>query len=813
MTGFPIRYARGNLLVNQEGEAVGLYRLAMSSYPFLAVAGKRALAGRLERFAQTVGSDFSIWRVCRAYPANRYSVQARSLLDERHQSAPAWQEFLEGHQQRLARMGSHVPEVYLAVALRSESPARLGAGFVRSVDRVRRRVEALAGVAAPAPIPRAQLEALVAAEQRSYERITGVLAARRATTTELQWLLRRAAVRGVSEPALDAHWQPDALIIETPDGRVAYQPLERDLWRCANAAITERERTLVIDGEDGRCHQALLAVGSLAEAPLFPGAGSELLFAPLEAVGFPVDAVLHARWVGNRQALAQVRKRIADVEHAYHEQLQGAAHGPGLLAGQDRVLAREYEATLQGGAHPPMLYASISLAVGAPSREELEHRVGVLREQYGDIALHRPAGLQHQLFLEHLPRADGGRVGDYLQQLTVAQLGALVPTATRAVGSPCGPYLGFTPAGSPRPVRFDATAAPRESRASAVLLAGTLGSGKTVAAQTIAYTAERHGSLVVDFDPKPDHGWQYLPELQGRVEVLELSGDQSQQGRLDPLQIGLEELREELACSYLLELLRDPPPSWENAISRAVKDVARNGGRNLGAVVERLHASETDAAKDAGEALAVICDFGLARLGFATAAQETLAPQRALTTIRTPGLTLPDPRAARETYTRAERVSVATLSLIAAYALRLISHDRTRHKVVLLDEAWFLLASTQGRQVIDRLVRLGRAFNATILLASQRLADLGELSELVGTILIFGQESDAEAKRALELIGLNPEDQGLVGLVRSFRRGRCLMRDLDGRIGEVQIDPVYPHLLAALDTTPGANQGTQREAR
>jgi hypothetical protein len=39
------------------------------------------------------------------------------------------------------------------------------------------------------------------------------------------------------------------------------------------------------------------------------------------------------------------------------------------------------------------------------------------------------------------------------------------------------------------------------------------------------------------------------------------------------------------------------------------------------------------------------------------------------------------------------------------------------------------------------------------------------------------------------------------------------MRDLDGRIGEVQIDPVYPHLLAALDTTPGANQGTQREAR
>ena len=116
---------------------------------------------------------------------------------------------------------------------------------------------------------------------------------------------------------------------------------------------------------------------------------------------------VHARWLGNRQALAQVRKRIADVEHAYNEQVEGAAHGPSLMAGADRVLAREYEAQLQAGGHPPMLYAQISLAVGAASEEELERRVAVLKEQYGDITLHRPAGLQHQLWLDHLPRADG----------------------------------------------------------------------------------------------------------------------------------------------------------------------------------------------------------------------------------------------------------------------------------------------------------------------------------------------------------------------------------------------------------------------
>ena len=90
-------------------------------------------------------------------------------------------------------------------------------------------------------------------------------------------------------------------------------------------------------------------------------------------------------------------------------------------------------------------------------------------------------------------------VRDYAEQVTVEQFGAMVPTATRAVGSQRGPYLGYTPRGIRLPVRFDSTEAPREDRASAVLLIGTLGSGKTVAAQTIAYAAERRGSLIVDF--------------------------------------------------------------------------------------------------------------------------------------------------------------------------------------------------------------------------------------------------------------------------------------------------------------------------
>jgi hypothetical protein len=803
VSDLPLRYARRNVLIGPGGEAAALYRTAPVSYPFLPVAEKWALLHRLERFGHLVGADFSLWRVQRSYPVERYAAELAGSADQRHADAEGWRRYLAGHKERLVELDSHLPEIYLAVAL--QEPTR---GPLRALDRARRRAEEIAGVRGPRPISAAELRALASAEERTFQRLGAVLDLRRARTVELQWLLRRGGCRGVAEPELEGAWQPDALVLDGEDG-AGYEPLEHDLWRCANAPMSEEPSeppSLEVEAEEGRSFQTILCAGSLAEEVEFPGP-AELLFAPLEDAGFPVDAVLHARWIGNREALGQVRKRILDVEHAYREQAEGSHAGVGWQAEDDRELAREYEAVLQSSAHPPMLRAYLSLAVGAPDRPELERRVEALRERFGEVRLHRPRGLQHRLFFDHMPRTDGGSVPDYRQQMTVEQFGAMVATASAEVGSEGGPYIGHSPGGAGRPVRYDPTEAPRTARPSGVLLAGTLGSGKTLAGQEIAFGAQRRGSLVVTFDPKPDHNLEAVPELAGRVEVLELSGDPRHRGKLDPLAIGLPELREELASSYLLELLRDPPPSWENAIDRAVRDAVRAGEESLGCVLERLRLGAGDAAREVADALEVLSDFGLARLGFADQVsgrpEAPAGPGTSVITIRTPGLSLPDPGASRETYTRAERVSVATLSLVAAKALRLVSTNRQRHKIVLLDEAWFLLASTQGRLLLNRLVRLGRSMNATILLATQRLADLGDLSELVGVYFLFGQDSIPEAERALRMVDLDPADAALRSRLTEYRQGLCLMRDLDGRVGEVQFDLVFPELLAALDNTPG----------
>jgi hypothetical protein len=614
-----LRYARRNVLLGPGGEAAALYRLAAVNYPWLSTADKWAITGQLERVAHTVQADFSLWRVTRAVDADRYLDQTASGGGDR------WRSLLASHHRALAGLDARQPETYVAVSL--EAPGRrLGATLLAGLDRARARLSELVRPRRLAPIPHARLRALEEVERRLFERLASVVSLRRATTAELEWLLRRAAVRGLGEPVLERCWEPDALVVEPDDAGAepVYEPLGFDLWRLPAAVVFEdpdQPPSLVVETEHGTAYQAFLAVGALAEEAVFPGPGAELLHAPLDALAFGVDAVVHARWLGNREALAAARKRVVDAEQNYRDQLE-SRHGPAWQADDDRTLAREYEQVLQSGARPPMLYATVGLAVGAPSRDELERRVEALRAAYGDIELFRPRGLQEPLFFDHLPRPDGGRVRDYVQQLTAQQFAAMVPTATVEVGDPGGLYLGYTLTGTRRPVFYDAAAPSRESRTSAVLMAGTLGSGKTLAAQLIAYGALRRGSRVVDFDPKPDHGWHRVPDLAGEVTVLELTGADEQQGRLDPLAIGLDDLREELTVSYLLELLRDPPASWEHAIARAVRDTVREGSRSTRRVLALLGALDTQAAREAADALEVIADIGLARLGFAADSEQ-----------------------------------------------------------------------------------------------------------------------------------------------------------------------------------------------
>ena len=792
---------RNLLFASSVGDVWALYRVHTRSYPGLPTTGKIEVLSMLAGFATNVERDFQLLRVTRAWSTVDYVASARGGVDVRHADGDRFGALLRRHEVVLGDDAPARPEVFVAVRL-AQADDGLGAALVAARESLAGLLGRAFGVRDPRALTEHRLNELLDLEVKVFARVTDYLDAERASSRELRWLIQRTLRRGVGEPWLDEFWRPQALVLDADDdeGGRRFRPLEADVLRLVDDPIDHHDRSVCVATEDGDVHQALLTLGALPEVTPFPSRQAELLFAPLEALPFPVDACVSARWIPNDRALTLTRRRVVDADHAYAEESHGD-HGPTSDAAVRPDIARELEEYLTSSDRPPLLKAQVGFAVGAATAEELESRVQRLRREYAPMKLHRPLGEQLRLFVSHLP-GQLSPVARYDDVLLPEQLGAMVPVATHAVGSPSGLYIGHTLSGSRQPVLFDVTEASRTSRPPAVLCAGTPGSGKTLTAQLLALHAFLAGSRVVDVDPKGDHR---LDEVVGseNVERIELRADEEHRGALDPLRIAPLDLRAELAYSFLTELLPAPvPPGWQTEIRAAVAEETAAGGRSCEGVVERLRAGDDDG-RAAARAIRVHAESGLLQLGFAPSdAPLPEIDERPVTSLRVANLTLPLPGTPRAELSAEERTGRALLRLLAANALHLMGGDWSRHKVLLFDELWTLLGDAAGLALLQRVNRLCRSLNATPILATQILGDVAGLADLVGCFLAFGVETDGEARRVLELLGLDGEDGALRTQLRGFRRGRCLMRDYEGRVAPVQIDLADPALLAALDTSP-----------
>lgn len=61
-------------------------------------------------------------------------------------------------------------------------------------------------------------------------------------------------------------------------------------------------------------------------------------------------------------------------------------------------------------------------------------------------------------------------------------------------------------------------------------------------------------------------------------------------------------------------------------------------------------------------------------------------------------------------------------------------------------------------------------------------------------------------KKTLESFGLDKEDGGNQKRLRDLENGQCLIQDLYGRGGIIQIHPLFEELFHAFDTRPPINE-------
>jgi hypothetical protein len=396
----------------------------------------------------------------------------------------------------------------------------------------------------------------------------------------------------------------------------------------------------------------------------------------------------------------------------------------------------------------------------------------------------------------------------------------MMPTATHEAGSSTGFYLGHTLSRSARPVRLHLREGSESDRNTAILSVGALGSGKTTLDQKLKYEGFLQGARVIDCDPKGDHRFHLLDEVAPHVECITLRPDPALRGVLDPLRVAPEHLRQDAAVSFLRDLLPGrAEPSWETAVVGAVDRVVRRARTaTCLEVVEALRDGD-DTDRQVAKTLAVYAHSGLTQLGFADPLVK-LAPvgHCQVTYLRIRDLPSPEPGVVRSEYSQAERVGEQLVRLIAMFAMHLLGAERERLKIFSFDEGWKLLKDPVGRTLLASLQRMGRSELAVPIISTQLVTDtlLGEresLDNLLGAIFVFGMRSEAEAGRALALLGLDPEDRRMRQTLLELDAGRCLFRDHRGRVEAIQVDVVAPALLRAFSTTPAPAVGAHRTAR
>ena len=584
-----------------------------------------------------------------------------------------------------------------------------------------------------------------------------------------------------------------------------------DLIRPSRCLIEESQRTLRLEHEDSESYVTYFTVNAIVGELDFPS--SEIFYFQQQQFTFPIDTSMNVEIVGNKKALTTVRnkkKELKDLDnHAYQA---GSETSSNVVDALDSV--DELETDLDQSKES-MYKLSYVIRVSAPDLDELKRRADEVKDFYDDlnVKLVRPAGDMLGLHGEFLP-ASKRYINDYVQYVKSDFLASLGFGATQMLGENEGIYIGYSvdtgrnvylqPALASQGVKGTIT------NALASAFVGSLGGGKSFCNNLIVYYAVLFGGQAVILDPKSERGnWKAtLPEIADEINIVNLTSDESNKGLLDPFVIMRNEKdAESLAIDTLTFLTGISSRDGEKfpVLRKAVRSVTQSQTKGLLLVIDELRKEDTPISRNIADHIESFTDYDFAHLLFSDGKVEhAISLEKQLNIIQVADLVLPDKDTTFEEYTTIELLSVAMLIVISTFALDFIHSDRSIFKIVDLDEAWAFLNVAQGETLSNKLVRAGRAMNAGVYFVTQASGDVAKesLKNNIGLKFAFRSTDIAEIKQTLEFFGIDKEDENNQKRLRDLENGQCLLQDLYGRVGVVQIHPVFEELLTAFDTRP-----------
>ena len=584
-----------------------------------------------------------------------------------------------------------------------------------------------------------------------------------------------------------------------------------DLIRPTRCLIEESQRYIRLEHEDSESFVSYFTVNAIVGELDFPS--SEIFYFQQQQFTFPVDTSMNVEIVGNRKALSTVRnkkKELKDLDnHAYQS---GSETSSNVVDALDSV--DELETDLDQSKES-MYKLSYVIRVSAPDLDELKRRCDEVKDFYDDlnVKLVRPAGDMLGLHSEFLP-ASKRYINDYVQYVKSDFLAGLGFGATQQLGENTGIYIGYS-VDTGRNVYLQPSLASQGvkgtvTNALASAFVGSLGGGKSFCNNLIVYYSVLFGGQAVILDPKSERGsWkETLPEIAHEINIVNLTSDKENAGLLDPFVI-MKNVKdaESLAIDILTFLTGISSRDGEKfpVLRKAVRAVTQSDQRGLLHVIDELRREDTAIARNIADHIDSFTDYDFAHLLFSDGTvKNAISLDNQLNIIQVADLVLPDKDTTFEEYTTIELLSVAMLIVISTFALDFIHSDRSIFKIVDLDEAWAFLNVAQGETLSNKLVRAGRAMQAGVYFVTQSSGDVSKesLKNNIGLKFAFRSTDINEIKQTLEFFGIDKDDENNQKRLRDLENGQCLLQDLYGRVGVVQIHPVFEELLHAFDTRP-----------
>ncbi len=670
--------------------------------------------------------------------------------------------------------------------------------------------------------------------------IPAVFEARPATPAQMVWLWQHSMTRGLH---VDRD-MPGAASTPSPKSGAALAPARLDegaqsdrdapttWWR---PKVPTFSRVLKVDQPydiDDRpaSYQVILALADMPSGGvLFPG--SEFFSLADDFGDIDVDFVARLKVTAGADVMRANKRALENLKEQYEQREGELAGGQGALDIAASALT-EYSSLLETNRDEVEVAWTALFAVGAPTEEQALAEAQTVKKsfEHQDYKLVAPLGFQEDLWWAMIPGVPSSKIVREFGHITTStHFAAYMPFTRNDLGDSSGPLLALNiTAARIGAVHNDILGKSLRDQSSSWAVTGELGSGKSVTMKVIAGHVVDCGGQVIGID-QSDLGEyaNWARAVTDAVIVDLVEPDYS----TDPLRIFPPNIAAEMTQSVMLALLRIQPTSTHGkALAKVLEPSyrAKHPYAGLGELTEHLLSSDCliDGAYDLGEEMNVY-----ARLTYAAALFAKDLPALPITApaiiFRTHRVELPtqlqtEKQHLYDNLPLEKRFGHAVYTLIAKIARGQCFADADQMALFLVDEAHHLLNADDGIDIVEDFVLQGRKSSAAVGLGDQDCAfGTPKLRGLIKTRFVHRHTDEGLAKRAIEWLGLDPENQDLVkelteqtapvtgkdGYVEPHRRGEGYMRDGSGNVGRIKtLLPATESRREAALTTPKDNK-------